>query len=71
VEWGDNTDISDLSPVEYFPQYADRFNDQMAYWHALPPNWTTMKYPTFLAERRKLIAKVVRDGFDKLGVPAE
>src|SRR5664279_2644689 len=39
VEWGDNTDISDIAPAEYFPDYANRFSDQMAYWHALPPNW--------------------------------
>ena len=71
VEWGDNGEISDISPAEYFPTYADRFTDQMAYWHALPPNWTEMDYPTFLAERRKLIAKVVRDGFERLGSGAE
>jgi hypothetical protein len=39
----------------------------MAYWHALPPNWTKRDYPSFLVERRKLIAKVVRDGFERLG----
>ena len=67
VEWGDNTDISDISPAEYFPAYANRFSEQMAYWHGLPPNWVSMDYPTFLIERRKLIAKVVRDGFERLG----
>jgi hypothetical protein len=30
-----------------------------------------MDYPTFLTERRKLIAKVVRDGFEKLGATAD
>ncbi|HEV2435750.1 MAG TPA: DUF262 domain-containing protein [Verrucomicrobiae bacterium] len=67
VEWGDNSDISSQSPAEYFPLYADRFDEQMAYCHALPPNWTSLKYPAFLTVRRKLIAKVVRDGFERLG----
>jgi hypothetical protein len=67
VEWGDNTDINDIAPADYFPAYANRFNERMAYWHALPSNWTSMDYPGFLIERRKLIAKVVRDGFERLG----
>lgn len=67
VEWGDNGDISDESPAEYFPRYSDRFDESMAFWHALPPNWTAMEYPSFLSERRKLIAKVVRAGFLHLG----
>jgi hypothetical protein len=67
VEWGDNTDISDIAPAEYFSRYAERFGERMAYWHALPPNWTSMAYQDFLVERRKLIAKVVRDGFARLG----
>lgn len=69
VEWDDNTNISDIAPADYFPAYANRFNERMAYWHALPPNWTSMDYPSFLVERRKLIAKVVRDGFERLGAP--
>ena len=67
VEWGDNTDISDISPADYLPTYAHRFNEQMAYWHGLPPGWATMNYSEFLVERRRLIAKVVRDGFAVLG----
>ena len=67
VEWGDNTDISDIAPAAYFPSYADRFSPEMAYWHALPPNWTGMDYADFLVERRRLIARVVREGFARLG----
>jgi hypothetical protein len=71
VEWSDNIDISDKSPAEYFPQYAARFTqqelDEMMYWHALPKGWEEMEYPEFLEARRKGIARVIRDGFLKLG----
>ncbi len=70
VEWGDNTDIADLPPADYFPAYAARFanNDlrQMMEWHALPEGWHTMDYETFLAKRRQLIAGVIRRGFESL-----
>ncbi len=70
VEWGDNTDIGDEPPSSYFPRYASRFAEeelrQMMTWHALPAGWHEMEYETFLAERRKLIAQVIRQGFEKL-----
>ncbi len=72
VEWWDNISISDSSPVEYFPEYVKRFDQNeeelkwMMYWHALPEDWHNMDYPTFLEQRRKKIAQVVRDGFNKL-----
>ena len=70
VEWKDNIEISDQSPATYVPQYNTRFSEdelkKMYYWHALPQDWYTMAYEDFLAERRKLIAHVIRDGFFKL-----
>ena len=36
------------------------------YWHALPQGWESMDYPQFLAERRKLIAQVIRDAYASL-----
>lgn len=70
VEWSDNITISDRSPADYFPEYARRFPEdelaQMMKWHALPVGWEDMEYPQFLAERRKLIAEVIREGFQKL-----
>jgi len=38
----------------------------MMAWHALPEDWHEMDYETFLAERRKLMAQVIRQGFEKL-----
>lgn len=72
VEWPDNAAISDSAPAKYYyPLYAERFSpeemDLMCYWHALPPGWENMEYHEFLDVRRKLIAKVIRNGFEKLG----
>lgn len=70
VEWSDNIDISDLSPAEYFPRYMARPPDdkmkEMCYWHALPNSWEEMDYNDFLSVRRKAIAGVIRDGFNRL-----
>ncbi|MEK6846354.1 MAG: DUF262 domain-containing protein [Nanoarchaeota archaeon] len=70
VEWGDNNKISDNKPSEYLPEYVGRFsseeNKQMYYWHALPEGWEQMEFPKFLEERRKRMASVIRDAFDKL-----
>jgi hypothetical protein len=70
VEWSDNIDISDRSPAEYFPQYLERENpddwEKMRYWHALPEGWHLLDYRKFLEDRRRAIAQVIRDGFQKL-----
>jgi len=70
VEWEDNNDIQDDPPKKYLPRYVARFNDQelaeMEYWHALPKNWGELPYQKFLAERRHLMARIVRDGFQRL-----
>jgi len=70
VEWTDNIAITDHAPSTYLPKYLKRFteaeNNSMYYWHALPQNWETLDYPVFLELRRKMIAKVIRDGFAEL-----
>lgn len=70
VEWDDNIGISDKPPIEYFLVYAQRFTSEelvrMMECHALPDGWERMGYVEFLAERRKLVAKVIRKGFEKL-----
>jgi hypothetical protein len=70
VEWSDNIDISDRAPAEYFPRYVERFSpaelSQMYYWHALPEGWEIGDYRDFLALRRSGMARVIRDGFQRL-----
>jgi len=67
VEWSDNINISAKHPREYLPYYLERLKqgekEQMYYWHALPENWQEMEYLDFLLERRKMIARVIRDAY--------
>lgn len=72
VDWTDNIAVSDSAPAEYWPQQvaANRLTpadlERQAYWHALPAGWTAMGYTDFLAHRRRLMAQVIRDAFDRL-----
>lgn len=70
VEWDDNIAISDAPPSQYWPKYAERFDPDtlaaMMRWHALPSDWWTLGYDSFLTARRPLIADVIRQGYQKL-----
>jgi len=70
LEWPENIDISDKPPSEYVPQILPRFQPEewkrMHEHHALPEGWNTMPYEVFLVERRKLMAAVIRKGFESL-----
>jgi hypothetical protein len=69
VEWRDNDGISDKSPAEYVNKYYNKYKDElnsMKEWHALPEGWENMVYNDFLNERRKLIAKIIRKGFESI-----
>ena len=70
LEWPDNVDIGDAPPAEYVPQLRRRFSQEewaeMHKLHALPPNWEQMPYELFLKERCKLMAGIVRRGFETL-----
>jgi len=72
VEWDDNIAISDEAPTMYWPAQlgAKKLPGEMLsrqlYWHALPDGWQDMSYATFLAERRRLMAQVIRDAYRTL-----
>lgn len=70
VEWADNISISDTAPADYFPSMFDELTDQekanASYWHALPNQWHNLEYLDFTQQRRKLIARIIRDGFGVL-----
>lgn len=71
VEWPDNAKIGHLAPSEYFPQLfeervAPHEVEQVRFWHALPEGWEHMDYDTFLEERQRRMAKVIRAGFECL-----
>jgi hypothetical protein len=70
LEWPDNIDISDDAPSKYVPELRNRFSGEdwqrMHEHHALPADWHNMSYATFLIERRKLMAAIIRKGFESL-----
>lgn len=70
VEWNDNINISDTEPSKYLPNYLSRLTNEdkvkMYYWHALSENWEQMDYFDFLTDRRKRIAKVVKDAYETI-----
>lgn len=72
VEWPDNIDISDLSPAEYVPEIRARFEApvwaRMCDLHAMPDGWEHLPYQEFLKQRRVLMARVIRRGFEHLQV---
>lgn len=70
IEWPDNIDISDAPPAEYVPEMRKRFNSEdwnrMCELHALPDGWESMGYEDFLAQRRLLMAGIIRRGFEAI-----
>lgn len=71
LEWPDNASIGANPPSAYAPaMFAAMPTEEQArqrFWHALPDGWTELGYPEFLASRRKLLAQVVRRGFERIG----
>jgi hypothetical protein len=70
LEWPENIDIGDKPPMAYVPEIQERFAlhdwQEMLEDHALPENWHEMPYEMFLQERRKLMAGVIRRGYETL-----
>ena len=71
LEWPDNLAVSDDAPADYVPKLRSHFTaptfDAMTRFHALPPNWETLGYDDFLQQRRRLMAALIRRGFEALG----
>lgn len=75
VAWSDNITISNQAPKDYWPAevaaktIGDDWLARQQGWHGLPDNWTEMAYDDFLVARRKLLARVVHEGFKRLSDP--
>src|SRR5262249_4055681 len=79
VEWHDTLAISSSDPAVYWPAYLEamrnpktgfpKFSEheiaRMEEDHALPSGWPGLAYATFLEQRRKLIAGVIRRAYEK------
>lgn len=70
IEWNDNIEILDTSPAEYMKdQLAKIPVDEKANVyadHALPDGWEHLEYADFLRQRRSLMAKVIKRGYERL-----
>lgn len=70
LDWPDNSDIGADDPMEYWPTMSSRLNpdqrQRQAHWHALPVGWEQLDYSDFLEKRRVQMARVTRDGFERL-----
>lgn len=68
IEYPINIEISDEPPAKYFPELLSKglVADEDYFYHAIPQNFWEMPYQDFLAERRKLMANVIKQGFYKI-----
>ena len=70
IDWKDNMEILDDAPSVYYPIVcAGRTEEEilkMEEENALPHGWEKMDYETFLVERRKLMAKKIKEAVDVL-----
>ena len=70
LEWPENIGISDDPPSVYVPKIQPRLKpdewQRMHELHALPVQWESLGYSDFLAARRRLMAGIIRRGFETL-----
>jgi hypothetical protein len=66
LEYPLNIKISDKPPKDYFPGLSEKCTEKDLYYHAIPDKFWEMDYNNFLKERRHLIAKVIRDGVQRV-----
>ena len=70
IDYPTNIYISDKPPEEYVGEYQEKLGKdgyrRTCAENALPENFEKMKYPEFLAERRKLMAEIIRKGYERL-----
>ena len=70
LDYATNIDISDRPPIEYVGDYRKKLGEEeykkTCNENALPENFETMEYPQFLAERRNLMADIIRQGYERL-----
>lgn len=70
IEWSDNIEILDDSPAEYMKDQLAKIpsdeKDGIYADHALPDGWEHMEYADFLSQRRVLMAKVIKRGYERL-----
>ena len=63
--------VGDEAPAEYFKPIFERKTieeerEEIMKYNALPDDWYSMLYNDFLIERRKLMANVIKEGYERL-----
>ena len=73
LEFEDNIKISDEEPKKYYPKIKNKYFagkedilNIMAKDHCLPEEFYNLEYSEFLKERRKLMAKLMRETYESL-----
>ena len=70
LEWRKNDAILDEAPAKYWPIVTKGIETdellRMKFFHALPNKWENMNYDDFLTERRKLMAQIIKAGYEIL-----
>lgn len=69
IEWNDNIDILDENPKVYFDPLVEKLGadkENRMKNHALPEGWTDLSYGDFLIQRRRLMAQVVKRGYETI-----
>ena len=75
IDWNDNMTILNKAPAEYYPVVCEGMSDdeviKMESDNALPHGWERMEYDEFLLQRRKLMARIIKQAFLTLKDRAE
>ena len=66
LEWPDNLKVGAAAPADYAPALDATITASDRFHHALPQEWWGMAYETFLHERRRRMADVVKAGWEQL-----
>ena len=70
IDYATNIKISDRPPIEYVSEFRVKLGEEeykrTCRDNALPDNFESMDYPTFLIERRKLMARIIHLGYERL-----
>ncbi len=70
IDWKDNAEILDEAPSVYYPIICKGRTEEeiikMEEENALPRGWENMSYEEFLVKRRVLMAKKIKEAFERL-----
>ena len=70
LDYATNIDISDDAPIDYVFRYREKLGEDKykltCEQNALPENFESMDYQTFLSQRRLLMSKIVKKAYEEL-----